>query len=236
MSDNIDVRPSTDTGRVTVATDDIGDVHYPIYKIAYGADGSVTSVDATTPLPVTSGDLITKDGRKSQYVVSGFTDTQTVHTDVATSSTLIAYMLIDLSNTAVWKHTNTGEIIIEYIIIEVDPDTNFKGEVKLGYLTNVDATNGDFNQILDIDMARKADLFAETINFGSHGLHCSDDAHFGIKIADSTLFQTDVNLGGPDDPATLTYTSGNGDLVMIVDGDGTNTVDVSITIGYETVA
>ena len=166
----------------------------------------------------------------------GYTNTQTVHMDVSTSSTLIAYMLVDLSDTTNWKHSNTGEIIIEYIMLEVDPDTNFAGEVKIGYLTNVDGTDGDFNQILDIDMRRKANLFAEVIDFGSHGLHCADSSHFGPIIANSTLFQTDVNLGGPDDYTTLAYPSGDGDLVMIVDGDGTNTVNVSITIGYETAA
>ena len=184
----------------------------------------------------TNAGVVTSSGKTSSYVAMGYTNTETVHMDVSTSSTLIAYMLIDLSDTTNWAHTNTSEIVVEYIIVEVDPDTNFAGEVKLGYLTNVDGTNGDFNQILDIDMRRKADLFAEVIEFGSHGLHCTDDHHFGPVTANSTLFQTDVNLGGPDDPSTPTYPSGDGDLVMLVDGDGTNTVNVSITIGYETVA
>lgn len=179
--------------------------------------------------------VVNKGGKTSLFNVQGFSDTHSMHLDVGTSSTLIAYTLIDLSNTTQWKHSDTGEIVIEYIIIEVDPDPNWIGEVKIGYLADVDASNGDFHQLLDIDMARKADIFSEVIDFGSHGLHCSNDDHFGPIIADSTLFQTDVNLGGPDDPSTLTYPAGSGDLVMIIDGDGTNTVDVSITIGYETV-
>lgn len=183
----------------------------------------------------TNAEVVTSSGKTSSYVAMGFTNTFSVHEDVSTASTLIAYMLIDKSNAAVWPHTKTGEIVIEYFIIEVDPDTNFVGEVKIGFLTNVDGTNGDFNQILDIDMRRKADLFAEVIEFGSHGFHCQAASHFGPIIANSTLFQTDVNLGGPDDPTTLTYPAGDGDLVMIVDGDGTNTVNISLTIGYETV-
>ena len=180
--------------------------------------------------------MVNSSGKTSSFVAMGFTNTFTVHMDVSTAHTLIAYSLIDLSDTTNWPHTNTTEIVIEYIILEVDPDSNFVGEVKLGFLTNVDATNGDFNQFLDVDMRRKADLFSEVIDFGSHGLHCKTDSHFGPVSANSTLFQTDVNLGGPDDPGTTTYPSGAGDLVMIVDGDGTNTVNVSITIGYETVA
>ncbi len=181
-------------------------------------------------------DVITKDGRTSQYVAAGFTETQTMHLDVATNSTLIAYMLIDISDTTNWHHTNTGHINLEYLIIEVDPDASWVGEVKLGFLESVGATNGDFHQIIDIDMRRKTALIIEVINFGSHGLDCESNHHFGPIIANSTLFQTDVNLGGPDDPATLTYPSGAADLVMVIDGDGTNFVDVSITTGYETAA
>jgi hypothetical protein len=166
----------------------------------------------------------------------GITNTFTVHMNLSTSSTLIAYMLIDKSDTTNWPHTLTGSIVLEYMVIVVDPSTNFLGEIKIGYLKNVDGTDGDFVQISDINMARKSDLFVEVIEFGSHGFHCEDTYHFGPVIANSTLFQTDVNLAGPDDPTTTTYPSGAGDLVMIVDGDGSNLVDVSITLGYESVA
>ena len=53
MADNIGVRPSTTTGSVTVATDDVNNVHYPIYKQGYGLDGTTpVSVSQTNPLPV----------------------------------------------------------------------------------------------------------------------------------------------------------------------------------------
>jgi len=44
MSDNIKVIGSTETNAVNVATDDIDDVHYPIYKLAIGADGTAKLV------------------------------------------------------------------------------------------------------------------------------------------------------------------------------------------------
>ncbi len=52
MADNIDVNPGETSNRQTVATDDIGGIHYPIYKHAYGASDSVTLVDGSNPLPV----------------------------------------------------------------------------------------------------------------------------------------------------------------------------------------
>jgi hypothetical protein len=52
MTDNIDVQPGERAGKVAVATDDIGGVHFPIYKLAYGADGEQTSVSPVFPLPI----------------------------------------------------------------------------------------------------------------------------------------------------------------------------------------
>ena len=178
-----------------------------------------------------SGDLVTKDGRTSQYIATGFTNTFTVHLDAQSISAQQAFMVIDLSDTTNWPHTETGHVNIEWIILEVDPDNTYAGEIKLGFLTNVDATNGDFNQVIDIDMARSSNLVIENMDFGTHGIDMEADHHFGPILADSTLFQTDVNLTGPD--ATTTFPSGDGDVVLLVERT-TGTVDVSITIGYET--
>ena len=176
--------------------------------------------------------LITKDGRTSHFVASGFTDTHTIHADFQGIDTQTAFMLIDLSDTSNWTHSETGHINIEYVIIEIDPDTSFLGEIKFGFLTNVDGDNGDFNQIIDIDMVKKSDLLVEVINFGSHGFDCEVDHHFGPITANSVLFQTDVNLEGPD--GNTSYPSGDGDLALRVERSG-GEVDVSVTIGYEAV-
>ncbi len=176
------------------------------------------------------------EGRVSLYTVSGFSDTESVHMDISTAiNGTIAYMVIDLSDMTNWKHTRTDHIVIEYMMLMISPTANFLGDVRLGYLRNVDGTNGDFVDIFNVNMNRKSDLFVEVLDFGSHGLHCTYDHHFGPIVADSVLFQTDVNLGGPDDSTTLTYPSGDGDLAMLVTSNG-NAVDVSLTVGYETVA
>lgn len=52
MSDNIRVFGSQKSGSVSVATDEIGGTHYPIYKMSFGVDGAVTQVSASDPLPV----------------------------------------------------------------------------------------------------------------------------------------------------------------------------------------
>jgi len=52
MSDNVKVNPSLNNAAISVATDDIDNVHYPIYKHAFGTDGTATQVDKDNRLPV----------------------------------------------------------------------------------------------------------------------------------------------------------------------------------------
>ena len=52
MADNIYVSPATEPNKVLVSTNDISNVHYPVYKIGYGVSGSIDLVSKTSPLPV----------------------------------------------------------------------------------------------------------------------------------------------------------------------------------------
>lgn len=54
----------------TFATDDIGGVQYPRYKVTFGVDGVATDVSAGAPLPVTTGGLTDAQLRASAVPVS----------------------------------------------------------------------------------------------------------------------------------------------------------------------
>ena len=177
------------------------------------------------------GDIITRHSRNSQYFCEGYSNTQTVHLDTGSITAETAFMLIDISDTTNWKHTETDHVIIRSIVVQIDPDSTYLGEVDIGFLSSVDGTNGDFNHIIDVSVRKKSDLIIQDLLF-TGGFHCQSTTHFGPKIANSTLFQTDVNLAGPD--GATSYPSGNGDLVMVVDRDA-GAVNVSVTIIYETV-
>ena len=65
MADNINVTPSVESGAVAVATDEVGGTHYPMYKLAYGVDGTAALITDAKPFPVvlrgSDGVLITTE-------------------------------------------------------------------------------------------------------------------------------------------------------------------------------
>lgn len=85
LVDSVKVSPSTRATSVSIATDEINDIHYPIYKIAIGANGVVTFIDDDNPIPVNVVEAGTK------YT----TDTVTILNEISKKlSTLIKYEAI----------------------------------------------------------------------------------------------------------------------------------------------
>ena len=154
---------------------------------------------------------------------------------VSTPNTVLAYMLVDLSNTAYWKHKETGKISVHSVGLSIDPVTTFVGNIGFGILSNVDATNGDFNQLGNLAITKDSNLFAAQLPMATPGIAIELDHHVGPIIANSVLFQTDTNLGGPDAPGTPTYPAGNGDLVMIVTGNN-KAISLNVNVTYSTLA
>ena len=177
--------------------------------------------------PVTTDTI---EGETSAHFVPGHVDIEVVHVDGDVSSTT-GFMIIDLSDTTNWPHTATGHIDIVYIVVNVNPTATFEGDIQLGFLDNVDATNGDFNGIMEIHMDKKQDSITQMMNFGAFEMSLERAHWFGPRTVNDTTWQTDVNLIGPD--AATSYPSGNGDLVMKIEVSASS-VAVGMTIGYRT--
>lgn len=130
----------------------------------------------------------TNEGVTSLNTTPGPVDVEVVHIDAEDISLEEAFMVIDLSDTTNWPHTNTGHIDILWIVVNVDPDATYSGDIQLGFLTSVDATNGDFNGIAEIHLDKKTDPFSIAIPIGQFGISLETDHWFGPTIANSTLF------------------------------------------------
>jgi len=173
----------------------------------------------------------TFEGITSQFVTPSPADVELVHIDAEDIALEQAFMVVDLSDTSNWPHTNTGHIDMLYFLMTIAPDATYQGDIELGFLTNVDGENGDFNGIYEIHMDKKTGPLAINAVFPFAAASMETDHYFGPVDTNNTLFQTDVNLKGPN--GNTSFPSGNGDIVMIV-GRTAGEVSVGLTLGYLT--
>lgn len=180
-------------------------------------------------------DVIAYEGEKSLRTIIGYQPTYAAHLSVTAASGTVGYMLIDLSDTTNWPHTNTAHIIIKHVIVQSSQSTSpaFLGDLLFGFLGNVDATNGDFYQIGILHGDRGTSLGSGNFDFSIVGLGLETDEWIGPTIANDTTWQTDVNLIGPD--GATTHPAGNGDFVCkLVSTAGT--LSFGVTVIYTTAA
>lgn len=176
-------------------------------------------------------DVTTEEGTTSLYTVYGFERSEHIHLNVNSIALETGFMLVDLSDTVNWPHSNTGHIDLYYFIIDIDPDATFQGDVLLGFLGNVDGANGDFHTIFAHHLDKKAEPLVSFMNFNSFEMTLDMDHWFGPITANDATWQTDVNLRGPD--GNTSFPAGDGDLVCKVTRTA-GEVSVAVTIGYET--
>jgi len=145
------------------------------------------------------------------------------------------FILVDISDTTNYPHTNTNYAHIEYLRIEVDSDVNGAYEIEVGFLDDVDATDGNFYSVSNANGSKKAGNSKEIIYpFYPNGPRCTTGS---IATSDASLndtaFQTDVNLASTLDTGTANTPSGNGDLVVRITRNA-GTIVVAIDASYHT--
>jgi hypothetical protein len=83
LADNVVLSAGTADG-VTLATDDVGGVHYQIVKLSFGALDTATAVSAANPLPVVQTGTHTVTGAGGSFPVTDSGGSLTVDAPVAT--------------------------------------------------------------------------------------------------------------------------------------------------------
>lgn len=171
------------------------------------------------------------DGDYSLATVPGHSHRDAVHFDVSGVAVETGYMLIDLSDTTTWPHSNTDHLDLHYLLLHIDPDAAFLGSVIIGFLSDVNSTDGSLHHLMEFSFLKKSDVWTQPMDFGGPGQHLAlQTTHLlGDTDANDATWQDDVAIAGP---AGGTYNSGNGDLVMKVTRTA-GTVDVSLTLLYE---
>lgn len=147
------------------------------------------------------------------------------------------FIVVDISDTTNYPHTETTYVHLEWIFIEAIGSTAVAAEyeVSCGFLTNVDATNGDYYVVHHLDGSRATGTTQEVnFQFYPNGHRCRTASHVtGHKSLNDVGFQTDVNLASTLDTTSADTPSGSGDFVCRLDWTA-GTVDIIVSAGYHT--
>ena len=215
------VNPGGANNRINIILDKIGDIFWPIYKLAFGAEGEATIVDEDNPLPVAhfdgygnpirsfGGALNTHDACSHHFVYNQF-----LHYDTATTTTLsVAASSGDnqLNFTDTSSYSVGDEIKLENGSLE---PVFFEIKVIVANLVTV-------NTPIAFDHPIGADVTKIHTNLATAGLTV------GATLADPTIFTSHVPAGAivhitnmsvvMTDTAAMDFTTFGG-MVALING------------------
>ena len=156
---------------------------------------------------------------------------QHMHLDAQNVAVTTGFMLISLRSTTIWKHIKTNVIHIDWIGINLNPSSAYRGDVSLGFLTNSKVGSANFNIVKTYHFDQAANGIQAFLSFlGSH-LECSTEHWYGPSVANDSTFGTNISL---QDPSGYFHPGCyNEDLVMKI-GRTAGNIDVGVTVGYHT--
>lgn len=156
------------------------------------------------------------------------------------------FVLVDLSDTTAFPHTETGRIRLYSLTLSIEKETDGQYLLKFGVITEVDATNGSAYWFFILDdeyvanptdstdrLTKKLtwpggiDLEIDTVNEIFYHIISN------TEMADDVAWQTDVALDSPK--GDTQSAPGVGDLVLYLEEmAGAGTISFSVLVEYIT--
>jgi len=142
-------------------------------------------------------------------------------------------IMIDVSDITNFPHLKTGTVHITKLEISIKTDATFAGTLELGFLKNVDASNGDLYTFKKFSLGASQLIYEDKSASPDSPIVCSTTFILTQTISvDDTAFQNDVALPSPyDDVAAYTTVSGDGDIVLRLTRTA-GTIDFNVSIQY----
>ena len=150
----------------------------------------------------------------------------------AAINTTTGYVLIDLSDTTNYPHTNVDEIHIDWIILDYLADSLAAGSIEVGFIKSITADNADWYSLVKAHLDKKEEEKPIMLNFTPQCLRCAVVGH----LSGGTMFHDDDTTFQNDTALTATYSTvapAIGDLVAKVTLSA-GSVSFVVTIGYHT--
>jgi hypothetical protein len=171
------------------------------------------------------------EGEESIYVVPGYDDGFAATLVMQTINATTAFMAVDLSDTGSWPHTNTDHIDIKYAALNVNPSSAFRGDIILGYLSNVGGSDGTLIELERVHFEQQSSAILDLQrDYQFADLEAKEERHYGPRTNSLAIFGTGIALKGPEGLAT--HTPGDGDVVIYIDVTA-GSVDATCLIGYK---
>lgn len=147
-----------------------------------------------------------------------------------------AYLLIDLSDTTLWPHSDTATVLLEGYRLQGTVSGAHEWHLSLGVVTENDATNGTAEFIAQRMLISVSGAFDSNYHWASPlDMWVEDDSLLYVSTnmtETTTTWQNDVGI-----TATVNVTGlvAAGDIVLLVDEiTSGSTVDFGICVEYDT--
>jgi hypothetical protein len=174
---------------------------------------------------------ISQENIVSLRTVPGINDDFHVSIDTGTISNATGFILVDLSDTAGFPHTQTGHVILTWEKVSISPSTAFRGSVCIGVLTDSDIVSSDIDLLNNFEFTQAApnnvNVFHE---YNGHHISSKPTRYLVDGLADDQLFTAGGALAKPG-PGTAAPAIG--DIILRIDRTA-GTVDVTYSLGYRT--
>ncbi len=161
-------------------------------------------------------------------------DGTSVSFGVAGVATTTGYVLIDLSDSTNYPHTETGRVDIDWIIVDYLGDNSCVGSIEVGFVASITSSNADWHSLAKAHLDKKETERPIQINFNPQHIVCSTAEH----LSGGTMFHNDDTTFQDDTALTATYATATpavGDLICKVTLSA-GSVGFAISIGYHTQA
>jgi hypothetical protein len=197
---------------------------------AYG----IKNVDGNLATVITDGiNVLNIDSNgRAEITQHAHADQGNLHFDVVLSEGG-EFILIDLSDTNNYPHSNLNYIHLEWLRVQIDAGAGANYELEFGFLENVDENNSNLYIFEHIKGTQQTGTSKELFfNYYPNGgqLRSQKLVTHDARIDDET-FQNDQNNKSTLNPSTANVAPGNGDFVLLVTRNA-GTIDVVVGASY----
>lgn len=144
------------------------------------------------------------------------------------------FVLIDISDTTNYPHSNTGWVHLANMIINIDATADADYTLDLGFLEDIDGTNADFHSVYRVSGTKKAGVNHDiSIVQNPEAPKLEKTRFLGKVTSDVTAFNTGTNLATTRDPSTADTPPGQGDMVLRATRVA-GSLSLTVLVGYHT--